>query len=175
MNRIAELRKSKGLTLDEMQELTGINRVTISQYERGKREPKLVVWKKLADYFNVSIPFIQGISDNKRDFNNVNDVRKAGLDVNDLLFTASMSEFNFNDLKSISNIVIKNYPEEQQAYLRKVVDTIDERPKASVPLRAIIDAWEIALGAVAGDEISSKYLIKFRELYGQYREEHAEK
>lgn len=61
MNRIKELRTAKGVTLDEMQEQTGINRVTISQYERGKREPKLATWKKLADYFDVSIPYIQGI------------------------------------------------------------------------------------------------------------------
>ncbi|MDU7064139.1 MAG: helix-turn-helix transcriptional regulator, partial [Lactobacillus paragasseri] len=35
---------------------------TISQYERGKREPKLETWQKLADFFGVSVPYLQGIS-----------------------------------------------------------------------------------------------------------------
>ncbi|AOB18678.1 helix-turn-helix domain-containing protein [Lactiplantibacillus plantarum] len=64
-NRIAMLRKKNGLTLDQMQKETGINRVTISQYERGKREPKLETWKRLADFFKVSVGYVQGISDIK--------------------------------------------------------------------------------------------------------------
>lgn len=36
--------------------------ITISQYERGKREPKLETWQKLADFFGVSVPYLQGIS-----------------------------------------------------------------------------------------------------------------
>lgn len=60
-NRIAELRKEQGLTLDQMQEQTGINRVTISQYERGKREPKLETWQKLSDVFNAPIGYVQGV------------------------------------------------------------------------------------------------------------------
>lgn len=70
-NRLAELRKEKGLTLDQMQEQTGINRVTISQYERGKREPKLATWKKLADFFDVDLLYIQGISEIKNIDNDI--------------------------------------------------------------------------------------------------------
>lgn len=68
-NKIKELRKSKKLTLDDMQDETGINRVTISQYERGKREPKIETWQKLADYFGVSVPYLMGI-DEKADYYN---------------------------------------------------------------------------------------------------------
>lgn len=64
-NRLMELRKEKGLTLDQMQEKTGINRVTISQYERAKREPKMEIWKKLADFFQVPLDYLQGYSDDR--------------------------------------------------------------------------------------------------------------
>ncbi len=33
---------------------------TLSQYETGKREPKLETWKKLADFFDVPVSYLQG-------------------------------------------------------------------------------------------------------------------
>lgn len=60
MNRIKELRTKKHLTLKELGEQLGMPNNTLSQYETGKREPKLETWQKLADYFNVSVPYLQG-------------------------------------------------------------------------------------------------------------------
>lgn len=60
MNRLKELRKEKGLTLDEIQSKTGINRGTYNNYENGTTEPKLETWQALADFFNVSVPYLQG-------------------------------------------------------------------------------------------------------------------
>ena len=59
-NRIKELRTKHNYTLDDMEEKTGIKRGTYSNYENGKTEPKLETWQKLADYFNVSVPYLQG-------------------------------------------------------------------------------------------------------------------
>ena len=33
---------------------------TLSQYETGKRHPKFEVWQKLASFFHVSVPYLQG-------------------------------------------------------------------------------------------------------------------
>ena len=63
MNRLKELRKENKLTLDQIEEKTGINRGTYSNYENGITEPKLEVWKKLADYFDVSVPYLLGFDD----------------------------------------------------------------------------------------------------------------
>lgn len=60
MNRLKELRKEQGLTLDEIQSKTGINRGTYNNYERGKTEPNKKTWQALADFFGVSIPYLQG-------------------------------------------------------------------------------------------------------------------
>lgn len=60
-NRIRELRAEKGVTLKELGEKTGLAPNTISQYETGNREPKLKTWQKLADYFGVSVGYLQGI------------------------------------------------------------------------------------------------------------------
>lgn len=62
-NRIAELRKARGLTLKQLGDAVGLKDNTISQYETGKREPKLETWRKLADALNVSVPYLQGMID----------------------------------------------------------------------------------------------------------------
>lgn len=59
-NRIKELRQKNSLTLEKMGEKVGIAKNTLSRYESGKREPKLEVWQKLADFFDVSVPYLQG-------------------------------------------------------------------------------------------------------------------
>lgn len=60
MNRIKELRKEKGLTLKQMGQLLNIPDSTLSQYENERRKPKEEMWQKLADSFDVSVPYLQG-------------------------------------------------------------------------------------------------------------------
>lgn len=59
-NRLKQLRKEKGLTLDDIQSQTGIKRGTYNNYENGTTKPKLETWQALADFFGVSVPYLQG-------------------------------------------------------------------------------------------------------------------
>lgn len=59
-NRIKKLRKENNLTLKELGQKLGIADNTLSQYETGKREPKLEIWQKIADFFDVSVPYLKG-------------------------------------------------------------------------------------------------------------------
>ena len=61
-NRLKEIRQEKGLTLDEIQNKTGIKRGTYNNYENSVTEPKLETWQKLADFFNVPVDYLLGIS-----------------------------------------------------------------------------------------------------------------
>src|SRR5699024_1767703 len=63
-NRIAELRKDRGLTIQQVADGIGVSNGTISRYEKGTRELKLETWVKLADFFGVSVSYLQGISEN---------------------------------------------------------------------------------------------------------------
>lgn len=69
MNRLRELRQKNNLTLKELGQKTGMANNTLSQYETGKREPKLETWQALADFFNVSVPYLQGIDEISSDLN----------------------------------------------------------------------------------------------------------
>lgn len=63
MNRIKQLRKEKGLSQAQLAKEVGISNQIISFYENNKREPKIETWQSLADFFNVSVPYLQGIDD----------------------------------------------------------------------------------------------------------------
>ena len=67
-NRIKELRQKNSLTLKELsQQLknTGFNISpdSLAKYERGDRNPKIEKWQELADFFGVSVPYLQGYAE----------------------------------------------------------------------------------------------------------------
>ena len=63
-SRLKELRKAKGMTQQSMSELLGMTDNAYSKYEYRLREPNHEVTIKLADFFDVSIDYLVGRSDN---------------------------------------------------------------------------------------------------------------
>lgn len=63
MNRLRQVRKSKGLTIKEVAYTVGIAENTLHQYETEKREPKKETWVKLADYYDVPVSYLMGLPD----------------------------------------------------------------------------------------------------------------
>ncbi len=64
--RLKELRKKKGIS--QLRLATDLNTTqnTISRYETGEREPGIDELIKIADYFNVSIDYLIGRTDNPK-------------------------------------------------------------------------------------------------------------
>lgn len=62
-NRIKELRKMRGLTQQALADKLDVNKVTVSQYERGVRKPDINVVAALCDIFNVSSDYLLGKDD----------------------------------------------------------------------------------------------------------------
>lgn len=67
MNRIRELRENHNLTQKALGELMGYSESTCSLYESGKRQPDAKTLIFLANYFNVSVDYILGRTDEKED------------------------------------------------------------------------------------------------------------
>ncbi len=134
-NRLKQLRKEKGLTLDEIQNKTGIKRGTYNNYENGVTEPKLEAWQKLADFFGVSVPYLQGISSVKdaEAFENIqnfiNSVTKMpdeySIETNELL--AFYRENDRNVFNLLGNILLKlTRHEKTNETLKKAIKEISE-------------------------------------------------
>ncbi len=64
-NNIRLERKDQKKLLKDVSKDLQIPINTLSNYERGDREPKLETWKKLADYFGVDVGYLQGVTNVK--------------------------------------------------------------------------------------------------------------
>lgn len=66
--RIRRLRMSRGITQKEMATVLGMTPNAYQKYEYGEREPNMATLVALADFFDVSLDYLVGRSDNpKRD------------------------------------------------------------------------------------------------------------
>jgi transcriptional regulator with XRE-family HTH domain len=66
--RLKELRKSKNLLQRELAEILNIKSDTVIRLEGGTRSPSLSLVLALADYFDVSLDYLVGRSDEKKRF-----------------------------------------------------------------------------------------------------------
>lgn len=62
--RLKEIRKNHCISQLKLAMDLNMNQNTISRYETGDREPGIADLIKIADYFNVSIDYLVGRSDN---------------------------------------------------------------------------------------------------------------
>lgn len=91
--RFIELREESGKLQKDIAEYLGVAKNTYSQYESGKREPSIDKLKKLAKYYDCSIDYLIGSTNN----------RKSNSD----LIIASLKKLKINDLKEIIDLAKK--------------------------------------------------------------------
>ncbi|CAK1234336.1 DNA-binding transcriptional regulator [Fructobacillus fructosus] len=65
MIRLAELRKEKGLSQKYVASFLGLTKQAVQRYEAGISEPTITNLKKMATYFNVTIDYLVGYSDER--------------------------------------------------------------------------------------------------------------
>lgn len=58
--RLAHLRKEKGLSQAELARLLGLGQSTIAMYEKNRRTPDPATLERLADFFHVSVDYLLG-------------------------------------------------------------------------------------------------------------------
>ena len=118
MNRIKEIRQEKKLSQKDLAKKLNISQQAISLYEKGDREPKLETWQKLADFFDVSVPYLQGISkvkdanafdDFQKFLRSLSEIRKMpdkySIEVNELLAFYAENDRRVFDL--LGNVFLK--------------------------------------------------------------------
>ena len=63
--RARDLRKERGLTLEELAEVSGVSRAMISKLERGEKNPTLVIAARLAEGLGVSLSRLAGVEERR--------------------------------------------------------------------------------------------------------------
>ncbi len=60
--RLRDLREDADLTQDQLVKALGMHKTTYTNYEQGKREPPFELIIRLAQFYNVSIDYIAGLT-----------------------------------------------------------------------------------------------------------------
>lgn len=154
MNRIKELRQQKKLSLAKLSDQLNknynlkISAPSLMRYENNETEPKLETWQKMADFFNVPIPFLQGITASKDTFEDLTskhpnrtsfhpyDFDVANAFINDGILTLNLDEvLERNDKlnKKASDLILQlakkveegYYSPEQVQFIQVAIETLN--------------------------------------------------
>lgn len=66
--RIEDLRVDRDLTIRAVSEYLGCNRDVYSRYEKGQRQIPVDLALRLAKFYNCTLDYLLGVSDQKREF-----------------------------------------------------------------------------------------------------------
>lgn len=84
--RLRRLRLQKGVSQQDLADVLNVNKQTISGYERGIRRPAgenaREMYEKIADFFNVDVSFLMGLSDVSLTLSNPLDMTPAAPESN---------------------------------------------------------------------------------------------
>lgn len=68
MYRLKDLREDADLKQKELAQILGCDQATYSRYETGKLNIPIDILKKLAKYYNVSMDYLIGLTNEKRTY-----------------------------------------------------------------------------------------------------------
>lgn len=66
--RLKDLREDADLKQENIAAALGMKQQQYSEYERGKREMPLRIYVQIAKYYNVSLDYIAGLTNDKRKY-----------------------------------------------------------------------------------------------------------
>lgn len=58
--QVKRIKKKSWLNAERIGQKVSMHDNTLSQYETGKRNPSLKTWQQLADFYGVSVSYLQG-------------------------------------------------------------------------------------------------------------------
>lgn len=121
-NRIKELKELKNLKQDDLIDLTGISRVTISNYEQGKVKPPVEFLMKLSHNYDVSMDWLCGLSDGFsrgkiKNLADVTDIILSLLDIDGTSIQKQKVDEWYVYSENEAGVPIREYPEEPNSIL----------------------------------------------------------
>lgn len=111
---LKELRQSKGLTQQELGDLVGISASNVRMIEKNQRNGSLDVVSKLADYFNVSIDYLEGKTNYKNSTEIATNIINKLIELN---IINNVNEINDDILNMISDFTNKTICENKTNWI----------------------------------------------------------
>ena len=114
--RIANLRKSKGISQEELADALLTSRQAVSKWERGESDPDITRLKDLAVYFDVSIDYLLGYDMESVSVNNFIERTKKCIEnsvydisIDEIRMIVSRNKNNFNLLMAVIEYIEEYY------------------------------------------------------------------
>lgn len=131
MNNLRKERQRSGYSLAQLSQAlldydVKIGSDSLGKYERGDREPKLKMWKKLADFYGVSTEYLMGLSK-----------ASVGQRINQLRVSHSITQVELAKAIDVSAQLISKYEK-------------DERYPKIDKLKKLADYFEVPLNSLTG-------------------------
>lgn len=99
IRNLSALLEEKGITQRELAEKIEVTEVTISRYLSGERSPRIEIVSKMAEYFDVSVDYLLGVSD----------VRNSSSLQNEIDFHVGLSKSEESTLTDEEKDEIRNF------------------------------------------------------------------
>lgn len=138
-NQLKTLRQEYNLSQQELADKIGISKSSINMYERGEREPGIETVKRIADFFNVDVDYLFGVSDIKkrREFKVTRTNKSIAHNIRHHREQANLSQKEFADLLGIDETVVADLESSKSTLkkdmLYKICDVLHLIPSNIMP------------------------------------------
>lgn len=168
----------KGISQSDLAKKLGTTQQALSLYERGKREPKLKTWQKLANFFNVPVTYLQGLSDvsdpnvfkNPREFfpkvDYSQDHNWVKISLNEA--KAMAREDTLNRFNNICEVIEKNGDISDTKNLKKEIKEINSFSQMDDIIFSTDEVFRLSVKAHTGDKEAKRIYTKIRKEIDHY-------
>ena len=66
--RLRDLREDKDMNQTQIAKMLGMSQTGYSKYETGENDVPTVVWDKLAEFYDTSVDYLMGRTDNSKPY-----------------------------------------------------------------------------------------------------------
>ena len=133
--RIKELRQNENISQAKLAKIVGVNPASISFYETNKNAPSEPVKIALAKYFNVSVDYLMGITDNKEKYPDENDLEIQEKDADDkkvILKNKKSNEINDTMLEKLKKNNVSTNEEKTKERVQEIWQNADNKSKRAL-------------------------------------------
>lgn len=109
IDRILQLAKERGIKQTYLNSLIGGYRGKITDWKNGKSTPNENELKIIADYFNVSVDYLKGKTDTKKELDTTEGIKPEVLELAKMM--ASLPDDDYRVVKKILESMVHNNAE----------------------------------------------------------------